>query len=188
MEIGYQWFLSLLKRRAKVLRLPQTHKKNREKTEFESQNNALFLQSLLFKVVFTKLNLFHHAELKGCAFMQGSPSSLLYVWHIHFIMHGTSISLWVAYSLYHDFHIQNIFKVSKIILQLAKYFFKLSKFFLKLTKHFVYSSRTHLFYPLVTQWFFKLSSCDALILPFFYTSEGKGWKSEEECGRVRKKQ
>ena len=177
-----------LKRRAKVLRLPQTHKKNREKTESVSKNNAWFLQSLLFKGVFPKLNLFHHAELRGCTFMQGSPSSLLYVWHIHFIMHGTSISLWVAYSLYHDFHIQNIFKVSKIILQLAKYFFKLSKFFLKLTKYFVYSSRTHLFYPLVTQWFFKLSSCDALILPFFYTSEGKGWKSEEECGRVRKKQ
>ena len=145
-------------RRAKVLRLPQTHKKNRGKTEFVSKNNAWFLQSLLFKGVFPELNLFHHAEFRGMHLHARIPvfpaicmaHPFHHVWHIHFIMHGTSISLWVAYSLYHDFHIQNIFKVSKIILQLAKYFFKLSKFFLKLTKHFVYSSRTHLFYPLIT--------------------------------------
>ena len=141
-----------LKRRAKVLRLPQTHKENREKTEFVSKNNAWFLQSLLFKGVFPKLNLFHHAELRGCTFMQGSPSSLLYVWHIHFFMSGVFIISWLPHSKYFQ-SFKNNFATCKIFFQTFKIFFETYKTFCLFQSHtFVLPTHHSMILQVIIMW------------------------------------
>lgn len=163
-----------LKRRAKVLRLPQTHKKNKEKTEFVSKNNAWFLQSLLFKGVFPKLNLFHHAELRGCTFMQGSPSSLLYVRHIHFIMYGTSISSCMAHPFLYEWRIHYIMTSTfKIFSKFQKYFCNLQNIFSNF-QNFFWNLQNILFIPVAHICFTHSSLNDSSsyhhVMPSFFHS------------------